>query len=233
MELPKELTRAQVEAALQPNCPSPPVAELNADRELKAKLRFMAIASEVCPGFSLEERQKPVINDLFRWCLRLPGSLDPDKGLWIWGSIGTGKSTLMRIINQFCYEMRPGELIGNNRYTLPFCLRIRRAIDICDAYAEKGSAGLKDIINIERLCIDDIGTEGQVASYYGNATNVVGDLILRRYDMRRRFQTHATANLTPDDVRRVYGDRVFDRLGEMFNFVFYPGFTHRPGINQS
>lgn len=218
---------------MQASCPSSPAVELSAARILEFKQRFMAIAEGVCPGFSLEERQKPVINELFRWCMKLPGELDPEKGLWLWGGIGTGKSTLIQVINRFCYEVRPDELIGNNTYTLPFCIRIRRAIDICDLYSEKGAAGIREVVSLDRLCIDDIGTESQVASHYGNAANVVGDLLLRRYDMRYRFQTHATANLTPEEVARVYGSRVFDRLGEMCNFVYYPGYTHRPGIRLS
>ncbi len=191
----------------------------------------MEIAREVCPGYELDEEQKPVILDVFNWCMRLPGKYDHDKGLWIWGSIGSGKSTLLQIVNKFCYEVRPDEPIGYRGHELPFCIRIRRAIDICDAYAEKGIAGLHEIINIERLGIDDIGTENRITGHYTNSANVIGDLLLRRYDMRDRFQTHVTTNLSPQQISEVYGERIYDRCGEMFNFVHLDGYTHRPEIN--
>lgn len=191
----------------------------------------MEIAREVCPGFQLDEEQKPVILDVFNWCMRLPGKYDPDKGLWIWGSIGSGKSTLLRIVNKFCYDMRPDEPIGYRGTKLPFCIRIRRAIDICDAYAKDGVAGIEPIWQIERLGIDDIGTENRTTAHYGTPANVIGDLLLRRYDMRDRFQTHVTTNLSPEQIGDVYGERTFDRCGEMFNFVHLDGYTHRPEIN--
>lgn len=225
-----QVTPADIQAALQPNYPSRPAVELSAAQILKAKWRFMAIAREICPRYELDETQKPVINDVFRWCMRLEGNLDPDRGLWVWGSIGTGKSTLLQIVNRFCFEVRAEEPIGYRGEERPFCLRTRRAIDICDAYARDGIAGIEPIVRIERLGIDDIGTETRVTSHYGTPANVIGDLLLRRYDMRQRFQTHVTTNLEPDQIVDVYGPRVFDRCGEMFNFICLNGYTHRPEI---
>lgn len=162
--------------------------------------------------------------------MRLDGPLDPEKGLWLWGGIGTGKSTLLRIVNRFCNEVRPCELIGYHRAPWPFGISIRRAIDICDAYVKDGIAGLEPIIRQDRLGIDDLGTERPFASHFGNQTNVIADLLMRRYDMRERFQTHVTTNLKPEQIAEVYDERVYDRVGEMFNFVYLPGYTCRPEI---
>lgn len=190
----------------------------------------MEIAREICPTYKLDEEQKSTISEVFNWCMRLPGKYDPDKGLWIWGSIGSGKSTLLKIVNKFCNEVRPEEPIGYRGEEWEFLIIIRRAIDICDAYAKNGVEGIEPIVQIERLGIDDIGTENRVTAYYGTPANVIGDLLLRRYDMRDRFQTHVTTNLSPQQIGAVYGDRIYDRCGEMFNFVHLDGYTHRPEI---
>lgn len=190
----------------------------------------MKVANEVCPGFVIYEEQKEVIADVFRWCMRLPGKYDPSRGLWIWGSIGSGKSTLLKIINRFCNLVRPEELKGDERYKLPFCLRIRTALQLCDDYSSKGFAGLEKTMRISRLAIDDLGIEARTTNYYGTVTNVIRDVLLRRYDMRLRFETHVTSNLHPSQILDVYGARVFDRCGELFNFVHFNGPTHRPPI---
>ena len=219
-----------IRAALQANSRPNPPAELNAGQILTAKHKFMKIAREVCPAYELDEEQKPIIADLFNWSMRLPGKLNPAKGLWIWGSIGSGKSTLLRIINKFCYQVRPMEPIGHRNELLPFWIHIHRAIDICDAYAKDGIAGIEPIWKTNRLGIDDIGTENRITAHYGTPANVIADLLLRRYDMRDHYQTHVTSNLSPDQIPGVYGERIFDRCGEMFNFIHLDGYTHRPEI---
>ena len=63
------------------------------------------------------------------------GNLDPDKGLFIWGEVGTGKSTLLRIIREFCYIIR--QPIDGKRYYF----RINNVIDICADYADESPNG--------------------------------------------------------------------------------------------
>jgi ABC-type bacteriocin/lantibiotic exporter with double-glycine peptidase domain len=59
----------------------------------------MQCAVAVCPGFTVREEMKPAYNDIVHWAVMdYDGNLDPDKGLLIWGDIGTGKSTMLKII---------------------------------------------------------------------------------------------------------------------------------------
>ena len=79
------------------------------------KTLFMQCAVAVCPGFTVREEMKPAYNDIVHWAVMdYDGNLDPDKGLLIWGDIGTGKSTMLKIIREFCSLVRP--LIDGNRY---------------------------------------------------------------------------------------------------------------------
>lgn len=106
-------------------------------------------------------------------------------------------------------------------------LSICQAIDISDAYAKDGFEGVEPYIRLSRLVIDDLGTEPKVTGHYGTPSNVIGDLLIRRYNSRENLQTHATTNLGIAQVRAIYDDRVYDRCREMFNFVELIGSSNR------
>ena len=96
----------------------------------------MQCAVAVCPGFIVREEMKPAYNDIVHWAVMdYDGNLDPDKGLLIWGDIGTGKSTMLEIIREFCYLVRP--IVDGNRYNF----RINNVIDVCADYADESIHG--------------------------------------------------------------------------------------------
>lgn len=212
------------------NSPSTPLVDLNEDQINKYKHRFIKIAKRINKKFTLPDEMKPTVNELFKWCMRLPGELDPQKGLWLWGDIGTGKSTMIRIINDFACLVRPEEKIGYNVHALPFCIYIRKAMTICDAYQREGANGIYQYTVKDRLCIDDLGAENPLTTYYGTPNNVIGDLLCRRYDRLDHYQTFVTTNISPEQIAEIYGERVYDRCGEMFNFVRFAGYSFRPAI---
>lgn len=181
----------------------------------------MEIANGICPGYEIREELRETINDLFRWCMMLDGKLDTNKGLWLYGNIGTGKSTMLRIIKEFCKEVRPksdGKI---------YSFAIISANEICRKYAKKGDDGISEYIKSRRLAIDEIGTETIPTAHYSNAINVIEQVLLARYDNRFDSFTHVTTNLTEDERKSRYKLRVYDRCKEMFNFVEFKGKTFR------
>lgn len=184
----------------------------------------MKTAREVCPGFSFTDANRRQIAEIFRWCVMLPCSLDPDRGLFLWGNVGTGKSTVLRIVREFCAK------IGRNRSNGCPTFRLTLTPDVCAAYSEDGYDGIKTYIESPAQGFDDLGTETIPTGHYGTNCNVMQHVLHCRYDRRRDSLTHATANLSPDGLEAVYGERVFDRCTEMFNFIEMPGRSMRPGI---
>ena len=49
----------------------------------------------------------------------------------------------------------------------------------------------------------------------------LAELLSARYDTRRC--TIISTNLLKDEIKTMYGDRIFDRMGEMYNYLFYDG----------
>ena len=69
------------------------------------------------------------------------------------------------------------------------------------------------------VAIDDLGCEPLEIQSYGNIYTPIIDLLTHRYD--RQLFTMITTNLTPQEIRPRYGDRIADRLNEMVrNIVF-------------
>jgi hypothetical protein len=156
-----------------------------------------------------------------------------DKGLLICGRVGCGKtllfkglSDLMKIFKIRC-EDREGYYRtfyskSANVIVQEFSLNGFEIMRPFNPYNEEKDYGL---IN-NHLFIDDLGTES-LGFYYGAQRNVLGELLQIRYDNRNEYITHATSNLDPQALKSFYGERVFSRINEMFNYINMAGNDRR------
>ncbi|WP_203532575.1 P-loop NTPase family protein [Draconibacterium halophilum] len=71
-------------------------------------------------------------------------------------------------------------------------------------------------------CFDDLGVE-QVQKYFGNECNVMGEILLSRYDLfvSKGIPTYLTTNLSASEIEEKYGNRVRSRMREMFNLIAF------------
>ncbi len=179
---------------------------------------------------------KPLLNDIHRWCLMLDGKHDPNKGLWLWGNIGTGKSTMLEIIREYCNRVRPHQRYRQSdsaavkqlrKDSWPYSFKITNASFVAGAFARDGYPGIEEYILACRQAFDEVGRECIPTGYYGNMENVFQYIFQRRYDIRHGDFTHVTSNLNPEQIGEVYGDHIYDRCHEMFNFVEMSGASWR------
>lgn len=181
----------------------------------------MEIAYKHCSDFRVTEDNRAVISEVFQWCLMIDGRYDPAKGLWLWGNIGTGKSTLLGIVHDFCRIVRPP------KDGWPYSFRTSNATDVCSDYASGGYEGIKTYIESRKQAFDELGMETIPTGHYGMGENVMQYILQRRYDRRFDSFTHVTTNFSMEKVKKVYGERLYDRCKEMFNFVFMRGTSFR------
>lgn len=140
------------------------------------------------------------------------------KGLWLWGNPGVGKSLIMEMFNR------------NTR----LCFDIVQCPKLCYNYVKHGDDILQQYINPvpaypgpenfyqhqAGVCYNDLGTESMQSKHYGNAINVMEYIILESYEKKvPYFHRHVTTNLTFDQVKEYYGVRVLDRIKECFNII--------------
>jgi len=144
-------------------------------------------------------------------------------GIGFLGSVGNGKTTLMRAIDNVYHGAAAAKLVDpymlGHKYQSDFGIRIVTARQIAEwvrTAPERYRAAVLD----PALGIDDLGSEPAVIMDYGRNQTPMTDLLLERYD--RRLFTLMTSNLDEDEIKKHYGDaRVSDRLREMFEVVLF------------
>ena len=87
-----------------------------------------------------------------------------------------------------------------------------------------GYKTIEDYGNSSFFCFDDLGVEPP-GRFYGKDCNVMGEVLLSRYelylDTQRKIKTHATTNLNAQELEERYGNRVRSRMRELFNLIAF------------
>ena len=73
--------------------------DLSKDKYDMLKKIFNACILDVCPQFKATPALSKTLTLIFYWCIGIQGELALDKGLWLLGSIGSSKSTILLIAN--------------------------------------------------------------------------------------------------------------------------------------
>lgn len=141
-------------------------------------------------------------------------------GLMLYGAAcGTGKTTLA---NAMCTLVN--YLFGSVYYNERKVVAKTDAIKLVKLYSEHPDLYNK-LVNEELLFIDDLGTELTNVKIYGNEFSPVTELLYSRYDRLR--WTIVTSNLSDEEIKSRYGERIDDRLREMFDKLHFEGESYR------
>jgi DNA replication protein DnaC len=124
------------------------------------------------------------------------------RGLLLMGNVGRGKTEIGR-------NIMPAVI--NHHYR-----RIVNCYDAVDLSARKSEF----LDNCWPLCIDDLGTERDTKS------RDVFERLADQMEKRARFLI-VTTNLSAEDIRHIYGDRVFDRLKGNTTCIVFKGDSMR------
>lgn len=143
-------------------------------------------------------------------------------GLMLAGTCGNGKTSLLKAIQSATNFL-------NLKYEVRSDKEEKIAISIIDV--KEIIANCKDYQMMEvykktpYLGIDDMGKEPKEVLDYGNVCNPVIDLIEYRYD--KQLTTFITTNLTPDEFKDKYGERITDRFREMIEKIVFNDGSYR------
>lgn len=172
--------------------------------------------------FTISDGERGIIFGLLAWFLNdelvaEEMGIDLRKGILLSGPIGCGKTTLMKIMRQMPFKRRNYSIISSREIVSEFMLN---GYEVLETYSR---GMLRDHQRIPRnFCFDDLGAE-TTSKYYGNQCNVMAEILLTRYDLYKDqgIITHATTNLTADELESAYGNRLRSRMREMYNLFGY------------
>lgn len=223
--------------AALPDSPSEPVSSATSATTSAARCDlpatpdgFMAVAREVCPAFVVDDANRRAIRAVYQWCnLDTSGPLDPGLGLWLVGDVGTGKSTLLRIVHEYCRRAVRGR-DEHRPYgrVIPYGFGFYNTCSVSMAYQERGFEGLDPYVTGDRIAFDELGREPLRTGNYGTSINVMEYVLQRRYDLARpQHFTHVTTNFGDREIVEKYNPHIYDRCRQMFNFVNLRGASRR------
>lgn len=167
-------------------------------RELAAANNFSVVSEEYYRGEDLER---------FRRALQVSrefvNNFDSDyENLYFYGTVGTGKSFL-----SICAA---GELIQSGHSVLYFSASalFDKLSALAFQYQNKDEyrSFIEDISDVQLLIIDDLGTEMASSFVSGQLFSIINERHLRRRS------TIISTNLTLEDLRNRYSDRVCSRI---------------------
>lgn len=174
------------------------------------------------PGFVADEHNKPILRLLYLYASRSEEfereGYSLDKGLLLYGNVGSGKTDLLRSLQRALWLVQS-----------PIAFAY---VNMKQVGEEFGTGGYTAMHRYARRhwMFDELGQlEKETVGNYSNKVNVAESIILTRYEQfRYGHLSHFTTNLTKDQMKEHYDNRVWSRLQEMCNMICVVGPDRRP-----
>ncbi len=139
----------------------------------------------------------------------------PKLGFYLCGKYGNGKTTLAHGFQ---------EALPVLKQSADAYIKIMDADDIAQL-AQHDYPTFRQLCIEPMLIIEDMGKEPREVQDFGNVHHPMAELLERRYD--HQLFTIVTTNVDSSEVKTLYGQRVADRLREMFTIIPFGGSSFR------
>ncbi|MDR2009925.1 MAG: replication protein [Bacteroidales bacterium] len=164
--------------------------------------------------FKNDEATIEHLNKAAKW---ITGNFKP--GLLLYGSVGNGKTTLIRAISRLVGILYYSTYSDERKYIVPVS-----ALELANI-AKEETVRFESMKKAGLLAIDDVGVEPSIIKVWGNEISPFVDTIYYRYD--RQLFTIMTSNLSDEQLADKYGERIADRFTEMFDKIHFENKTYR------
>jgi DNA replication protein DnaC len=187
--------------------------------------KMRQIRSLLCPGYREDEASEKIyMNGVKYFTLDPTSEWDLDKGLFLYGVFGVGKTLFYKVFRAYLNAHGRG-------------LNAITADELAAEYTLNGFPAIMKYSSVREmegfkpceLLIDDLGQGANHVKFYGSHTDVIVEILQRRYrvftDAYKR--TFISTNLQPSEIKDLYGEYIASRMREMFNIVLFHGTDKR------
>lgn len=156
----------------------------------------------------VSDMHEPIVRPIRHFARALDKNLDGGRGLWLYGSVGTGKTTLAMLVSKAALDAGRSVAI----YSLP-----RLLIEIRATFETDGDGSyvgfLDRLAAVDLLHIDDVGAQKTSEWVLEQLYAIVN----ARYEAERSIVI--TTNLERDELATQINERTVSRLEEMCTLV--------------
>jgi predicted ATPase len=177
--------------------------------------------------FTVLKCQSSIITELLKYFTGNQCIYDLNKGIYLFGIFGIGKSMLFEIIRKTISDLAKFDEFGKK--INPNGFLITSSEQIIETYKHDGNLDYygyrKESVPID-LLINEFGKKLNDKIYGTDANELLNSLFMIRYELfQRGILTHVTSNSHPDklDLQPI----LLERAIEMFNFVELNGESFR------
>lgn len=198
---------------------------LNREFEMFFKNEISGIAKNIVPNFVFTDEIKELYDSLFLYFSGNNGKLDLNKGIYIYGEYGVGKTITMRIFNKF---LQTYFNFTSNNFGITSIEEIAEYYKSTGNLLKFGKTFEQGKLICHNKCINELGKPLEEKYYGTNIQNVINSMLMVRYELFQEGKaiTHATSNYHPGELE-CFDDAILDRFKEMFNFVELKGESFR------
>ena len=169
--------------------------------------------------YIIDDYNRDILNNMYMWLNRDPlCKWNPDKGIYLCGAIGCGKTILMKAFLEV--------LMAASGYYIPF-------IQAPSLYEKIQVDGMRSM----RMCplfLDELGREQLEIYVNGVRIRPIEDLMAMRYEygactfFTSNFKIETLSQGYDEKGKKIgYGEYIGERFKEMCNIVVYPGKSRR------
>lgn len=170
-------------------------------------------------NWEISQEMSEIIKNMIRYFINDEScAYKLNKGLFLCGMPGTGKSEMVAMFSKFCRE---------NKLSKEFEITSFSQVHI-RAKTDKDFDPIAPIVQFNR-CFDEFGRHIGPIVRFGDSLNINEAVLEERYERHKRYGqiTHLVSNMTPHEVQEAFPPMILDRIKSMCASVVFPGKSKR------
>lgn len=182
------------------------------------KINFIESGKKIIGDrFIVKKDRAQIVTDLLKYFTGNEGKYDLNKGIYLYGTFGIGKTIIMETFKKF---------LADNFWMSKNGFHTTSVEQIIERYKKENSLdyyGRNKESKPFNMCINEFGKKVSEKIYGTDVDRLIESLFMIRYELfqTNKAVTHVTSNYDPKEL--TMPSVIKDRINEMFNFIKITG----------